>query len=196
MAGPQSVRQGEEPPRGITRRLELCNRLHPRRVWDEMDAIEPFILRNYLLFFLLPVWIVAGAADWWCHRRAGIERFGVYEPLLHLTLLSLAGLPILLGLFLATNAPVLLVMIVCMLHWQELVSDCAAAARSVASAVPASSAAARAGHRGSHSRPHLRRKHHPLSGRAAACMALSHPSRRVAVTLGPRRNQDTAGLLL
>jgi hypothetical protein len=80
-----------------------------------MDAIEPFILRNYLLFFLLPVWVVTGVLDWWCHRRAGIERFGLYEPLLHLTLLSLAGLPILLGLFLVINAPVLLVMILCFL---------------------------------------------------------------------------------
>jgi hypothetical protein len=80
-----------------------------------MDAIEPFILRNYLLFFVLPLWVVAGALDWWCHRRAGIERYGLYEPLLHLTLLSLAGLPILLGLFLTFNAPVLLVMIMCFL---------------------------------------------------------------------------------
>lgn len=80
-----------------------------------MEAIEPFILRNYLLFFLLPVWIVAGALDWWCHRRAGIERFGLYEPLLHLALLSLAGLPILLGLFFQINAPVLLVVMLCFL---------------------------------------------------------------------------------
>jgi hypothetical protein len=80
-----------------------------------MDAIEPFILRHYLLFFLLPVWIATGALDWWCHRQAGIERFGLYEPLLHLTLLSLAGLPILLGLFVEINALVLLAMILCFL---------------------------------------------------------------------------------
>lgn len=80
-----------------------------------MDAIEPFIIRNYLLFFLLPLWVVIGALDWWCHRRAGIERFGIYEPVLHLALLSLAGLPILLGLFLEINAPVLALMILCFL---------------------------------------------------------------------------------
>jgi hypothetical protein len=76
-----------------------------------VDAIEPFIVRNYLLFFLLPAWVTVGALDWWAHRRAGIERFGVYEPLLHLVLLGLAGLPILLGLFLEINALLLLVMI-------------------------------------------------------------------------------------
>ena len=79
-----------------------------------MDAIEPFIVRNYLLFFLLPVWVVVGALDWWCHRRAGIERFGPYEPLLHLVLISLAGFPILLGLFLEITAPILAVMILCL----------------------------------------------------------------------------------
>jgi len=76
-----------------------------------MDAIEPFIIRNYLLYFLLPVWVVVGALDWWCHRRAGIERFGPHEPMLHLVLISLAGAPILLGLFLEINAPILLAMI-------------------------------------------------------------------------------------
>jgi hypothetical protein len=76
-----------------------------------MDAIEPFIVRNYLLFFLLPAWVIVGALDWWCHRRARIERFGPYEPGLHLVLISLAGAPILLGLFLEISAPILVVMI-------------------------------------------------------------------------------------
>lgn len=80
-----------------------------------MDAIEPSIVRNCLLFFLLPAWVAVGALDWWAHRRAGIERFGIYEPILHLVLLSLAGLPILLGLFLEINAIVLLTMIFCFL---------------------------------------------------------------------------------
>lgn len=80
-----------------------------------MDTIEPFIVRNYLLFFLLPAWVAVGALDWWAHRRAKIERYGVYEPALHLVLLSLAGLPILLGLFLEINATVLLAMLLCFL---------------------------------------------------------------------------------
>jgi hypothetical protein len=80
-----------------------------------MDAIEPFIVRNYLLFFLLPAWVVVGALDWWTHRRAGIERLGPYEPMLHLLLISLAGGPVLLGLFFEINAPILTVMILCLL---------------------------------------------------------------------------------
>ena len=80
-----------------------------------MDGIDAFVLRNYLLFFLLPAWNIIGAVDWWCHRRAGIERFGPYEPVLHLLLLSLGGFPLLLGLFLDINALVLLLMILCFL---------------------------------------------------------------------------------
>jgi len=80
-----------------------------------MEAIEPFIVRNYLLFFLLPFWVVIGALDWWCHRRAGIERMGPFEPMLHLLLLGLAGGPILMGLFLEINTPILTLMIACFL---------------------------------------------------------------------------------
>lgn len=78
-----------------------------------MDGISAFVLRNYLLFFLLPAWNLVGALDWWCHRRAGIERYGIYEPMLHLVLLALAGAPLLLGLFLDINALILLLMILC-----------------------------------------------------------------------------------
>jgi hypothetical protein len=80
-----------------------------------MDAIEPFLVRNYLLYFLLPAWVALGALDWWAHRRAGIEQFGLYEPALHLAQLGLAGAPIMLGLFLEINSPVLLSMMLCFL---------------------------------------------------------------------------------
>ncbi len=79
-----------------------------------MDAVEPFVIRNYLLFFLFPAWNAIGILDWWCHRRAGIERFGLYEPALHLGLLALAGGPILLGLFFEINSPILLLMVLCL----------------------------------------------------------------------------------
>jgi hypothetical protein len=77
--------------------------------------IDAAILRDYLLLFLLPLWTMVGLADWACHRRAGIERFGLYEPVLHLVLIALAGAPILMGLFLDINAPVLLLMLLCFL---------------------------------------------------------------------------------
>lgn len=85
-----------------------------------MLPLDASVLRDYLLLFLIPLWTVIGLADWWCHRRAGIERFGVYEPALHLLLLLLAGAPILLGLFLDINAVVLLMMLLCFLAHEAL----------------------------------------------------------------------------
>ena len=29
-----------------------------------------------LMAGVIPLWIVAGLADWWCHRRTAIERTG------------------------------------------------------------------------------------------------------------------------
>jgi hypothetical protein len=95
-----------------------------------MDVVGVFILRNYLLFFLLPAWNLVGALDWWCHRRAGIKRYGIYEPMLHLTLLLLAGAPLLLGLFLDINGLVLLIILCFVAHEAVGYVDIAWATRS------------------------------------------------------------------
>jgi hypothetical protein len=62
----------------------------------------PYIL---LGFFILPLWILAGFADYLCHRAAHIEQSsGTRESLLHLIQFSLVGLPVTLALFLKANA--------------------------------------------------------------------------------------------
>jgi hypothetical protein len=64
--------------------------------------------RRGLQWFVLPIWIGAGLADWWCHRRTDIERTaGTAESLIHSAMMTQAGLPMLLGLFLEVNAGVL-----------------------------------------------------------------------------------------
>jgi hypothetical protein len=43
------------------------------------------ILRDLLMYFVLPVWLAAGFADYLCHRASHIERTsGWKESLLHL----------------------------------------------------------------------------------------------------------------
>jgi hypothetical protein len=70
------------------------------------------VTRRYLLYFLLPVWIVAGLLDWYNHRRTKIEQTaGTHESLTHILAMSEVGLPIMMGLFLDVNAQVLLMMI-------------------------------------------------------------------------------------
>jgi hypothetical protein len=56
----------------------------------------------------MPMWIGAGLADWWCHRRTDIEHTaGTTESIIHNAMMSEAGLPALLGLFLEVNAGML-----------------------------------------------------------------------------------------
>lgn len=67
-----------------------------------------------LLFVVLPLWIVAGTADWLCHRASRIEvTAGPPESLMHLLLLAEAGIALLAGLLLEINGLVLLIMLVC-----------------------------------------------------------------------------------
>lgn len=67
--------------------------------------------RQFLLGFVLPLWLLAGVADWLCHRKANIEHTaGPAESSMHLLMLSEAAVPVLAGLFLDITSPVLLLM--------------------------------------------------------------------------------------
>jgi hypothetical protein len=71
---------------------------------------------TFMMFVILPVWIVAGLADYFCHRASRIaETSGVRESLLHLLQFILIGLPVALALFLRANAGLLLLMAICIL---------------------------------------------------------------------------------
>lgn len=66
-----------------------------------------------LLYFILPLWLVAGFVDWICHRASHIERTtGAKESLIHLLMFGEVGLPLLAGIFLEINALVIFLMIV------------------------------------------------------------------------------------
>ncbi|AJW46718.1 MULTISPECIES: hypothetical protein [Ralstonia] len=67
----------------------------------------------YLMYFLIPLWVVAGVADWCCHRATHIEKTaGAKESVLHLLMLAEMGVPVLAALFLHVNALVLVIMAV------------------------------------------------------------------------------------
>lgn len=72
-----------------------------------LDLADP--VRLMLAYGVLPLWLVAGLADWWCHRRTDIGRTaGLRESLLHLVLFGLMGAAVLAVLLLQVNAGVLL----------------------------------------------------------------------------------------
>jgi len=87
----------------------------PENVGDGvMDADQA--TRVLLLYFVVPLWLLAGIADWLCHRRSDIEHTsGARESLLHLLMLAEMGLPVLAALLLEINALVLAFMVVAFL---------------------------------------------------------------------------------
>jgi len=62
--------------------------------------------------FLLPLWLLAGFADWLCHRATSIESTtGTRESVLHLVMFAEIGPPVLGALFLDVNALVFAILI-------------------------------------------------------------------------------------
>ena len=83
------------------RRLRgLARRLPPgpadlRRAAGTEDAV-----RCLLLGGVMPLWLGAGLADWYLHRRTRIQdTAGPRESALHSLMFAETGLPVLLGLF-------------------------------------------------------------------------------------------------
>jgi Ca2+/Na+ antiporter len=69
-----------------------------------------------LLWFILPLWFVAGFADWLCHRATKIETTaGAKESLIHLLMFAEIGVPLLAALFFEINALIIALMIVAVL---------------------------------------------------------------------------------
>ena len=70
------------------------------------------LVRHYLLYFILPLWILAGLTDYFLHKRTKIEEnAGTKESLLHALQLGEAGIPVILGLFFDINALIIAVML-------------------------------------------------------------------------------------
>jgi hypothetical protein len=78
--------------------------------------MEPGAAQAVLMYFILPVWLAAGFADYLCHRASSIETTsGIKESLLHLLQFAEMAVPTLAAIFLEINALVILTMIVCLI---------------------------------------------------------------------------------
>ena len=70
------------------------------------------IARDYFFYVISPLWIAAGFADWWFHRRTRIEETsGFPESLLHAVMLAEVGIPALIAVFFEFNSLVLALML-------------------------------------------------------------------------------------
>lgn len=75
--------------------------------------LAPYFL---LGFFVLPLWIAAGFADYLCHRVARIsENAGTPESVLHLVQFFLVGIPVTSGLLVRANAGFFLAAAACII---------------------------------------------------------------------------------
>ncbi|MEU0108438.1 diguanylate cyclase [Streptomyces sp. NPDC006251] len=64
--------------------------------------------RRWLIGAVMPLWLGAGVADWYQHRRTRIEATaGTRESAMHALMLAEAGVPVTLGLLCEVNAGVL-----------------------------------------------------------------------------------------
>jgi hypothetical protein len=71
------------------------------------------VTRGFLLYFLLPLWIMVAMADWLCHRASRIdETSGTKESLIHMLMLAQAGIALILGLLLEINSLIIALMII------------------------------------------------------------------------------------
>jgi hypothetical protein len=71
------------------------------------------LLQQFLMYVVVPAWLLAGFADYLCHRGARIEQTsGPFESFLHLLQFAQVGIPMLAALFLEINAAVLLLILV------------------------------------------------------------------------------------
>src|SRR3954471_3531124 len=77
---------------------------------DRMSHSE--VAELALLYFVLPLWLAAGFADYLCHRASSIELTSGYkESLIHLLMFAEVAVPVLAAIFLEINALVISTMI-------------------------------------------------------------------------------------
>ncbi len=79
-----------------------------------MDSIPTQeVIKNYMLYFMLPMWVIPGILDYLCHRWSSIETTtGVKEAFIHLLFCIEVGSTVIMGLWLEINSLVILLMIV------------------------------------------------------------------------------------
>jgi hypothetical protein len=78
--------------------------------------MDPSAAQNVLMYFVLPVWLAAGFADYLCHRASHIESTsGPKETLLHLAQFVEMAVPTLAAIFLEINALIIAIMVVALI---------------------------------------------------------------------------------
>ena len=76
-----------------------------------METLAP--VWDILVYVILPLWVLAGFADYLCHRATDLEHAsGARESAIHWLMLAEVGVPLLAAVFFKVNALIMAVMIV------------------------------------------------------------------------------------
>jgi hypothetical protein len=68
------------------------------------------LLFHVILYGCLPLWLIMGCIDWYCHKASMIEKTtGVKESIYHIVMGAQIGVPVFLGLFFEINVLLLLI---------------------------------------------------------------------------------------
>lgn len=85
----------------------------------DLRQIPPDVLLfDLVMYGCLPLWLIMGAIDYYCHRKSKIEETtGIKESIYHAIMGVQVGIPIFLGLYFEINVMVFLIMfVVLILH--------------------------------------------------------------------------------
>lgn len=70
------------------------------------------VTRHFIMYFVFPLWFLAGFADYWCHRATHIHHTsGLKESLIHTLMLAEMAIPVTLALYFKITSGVILIMI-------------------------------------------------------------------------------------
>jgi hypothetical protein len=76
----------------------------PRMALPFQAADAETATRRFLLYFMLPAWLIPGVVDWVWHKKTDIEHTsGAGESLIHCLMMSEVGVPVVMGLVLEIN---------------------------------------------------------------------------------------------
>jgi hypothetical protein len=76
-------------------------------------STEAEVTRTVLMYFVLPLWLIAGFADYLCHRATHIATTsGPKESLIHLLMLTEISIAVIAAMAFEINAAVILLMII------------------------------------------------------------------------------------
>ena len=65
-----------------------------------------------LMYFIIPIWFLAGIVDWYCHKRSNISgTSGAKESLIHLLMFAEVGIPLFMVLIFEVNSLIIAISI-------------------------------------------------------------------------------------